>query len=166
MLISLKAKIFTELSRHVSTFFKILYWTNFPPTDGSITVHRADTLKVLTDSLSKDVGTHFMKQLVGYVQNTSGVITMSFADGTTAEADIVVGADGLKSVTREVMYRNFADAAKGHDEIKAQNFESFIQPTWSGMYAYRALIDSEKLHKIAPGHQSISKAILVSNRIV
>ena len=120
-------------------------------------------LKVMTDGLTKKVGTHFRKRLVGYVQDDSGIVTMSFADGTTAEADILVGADGLKSVTREVLYENLANDAKGRDEVEAQHLQKFIQPTWTGMYAYRALVDSEKLLQIAPGHQSPTKPLLVSN---
>jgi len=127
---------------------------------GSITVHRSDMLKVLSDSLSEVVSTHFKKRLVGYAQGNSDVVTLSFSDGTTAEADMLVGADGVGSVTREVMYQNLADAAMVHDEVEARKLESYIRPTWSGMYAYRALIDAEKLLEIAPGHQTMSKPML------
>lgn len=130
--------------------------------DGSTSVHRADMLNVLTDSLSEVVSTHFMKRLVGYVEGGSGVITMSFADGTTAETDVLVGADGLKSVTRAIMYQTLSEAAKVHDEVEAEKLQDFIQPTWTGMYAYRALVDSEKLLKIAPEHESPKKPIMVS----
>ncbi len=123
-------------------------------------------LKVLSDSLSEDVSTHFKKRLVGYAQGNSDVVTLSFSDGTTAEADMLVGADGVGSVTREVMYQNLADAAMGHDEVEARKLESYIRPTWTGMYAYRALIDAEKLLEIAPGHQTMSKPMLVSNQFI
>jgi len=143
-----------DLSEGGQDFYKVI------APYGTATVHRSDMLKVLTDSLSTKVGTHLSKRLLGYSQDSSGVITMSFSDGTTAEADVLVGADGLKSVAREVMYRNLANEAKGRDETEAQNMESFIQPTWSGVYAYRALIDAEKLAKIAPGHQAIAQPLL------
>lgn len=132
--------------------------------DGAITVHRADLLKVLTDSLPKNVGTHFSKRLVNYVQDDSGLVTMSFSDGTIAEADVLVGADGMKSVTREVMYRGLADEVKRRDEEEAQRLESFIQPTWMGIHAYRALVDTEALLKIAPGHQTSTTPVVVSNK--
>ena len=119
-------------------------------------------LNVLTDSLSTGVKTHFVKRLVGYVQDASRVIHMSFADGTTAEADVLVSADGLKSVTRAITYERLSEAAKAHDEAQAEKLRSFIQPTWTGMYAYRALVDSEKLLKIAPDHVSPNKPIIVS----
>ncbi|KLO11287.1 FAD/NAD-binding domain-containing protein [Schizopora paradoxa] len=127
---------------------------------GTASMHRADMLKVLTDNLSEDIGTHFEKRLVSYVQDGSGIVTVSFADGTTAEADILVGADGLKSVTREVFYEHLANDAKGRDESEAQHLQKFIQPTWTGMYAYRTLVDSEKLLKIAPDNQAPKKAFL------
>ncbi len=119
-------------------------------------------LKVLTDSLPKRVGTHFSKRLVGYVQNSSGVVTMSFSDGTIAEADVVVGADGMKSIVREVMYQDLADTAKDRDEAEARKLESYIEPTWMGIHAYRTLIDTEKLLKIAPGHQTSTTPVIVS----
>jgi len=97
---------------------------------------------------------------VSYIQYSSGVVTMFFSDGTTAEADVLVGADGMKSVTREVMYRSLADAAKGQNEEEAQNLEGFMQPTWMGIHAYRSLIDTEKLLKVAPGHQTSTTPVV------
>lgn len=125
-------------------------------------MHRADLLKVLTDSLPSHVGTHFSKRLVNYFQDDSGLVTMSFSDGTIAEADVLIGADGMKSVAREVMYRDLADEAKRRDEEEARRLEGFIQPTWMGIHAYRSLIDTEALLKIAPGHQTSTTPVVVS----
>ncbi|KZT56920.1 FAD/NAD(P)-binding domain-containing protein [Calocera cornea HHB12733] len=54
---------------------------------------------------------------------------LTFTDGTVAEADVLVGADGIKSVTRRVMYGDKAES---------------IEPKWSGCIAYRGLIPMEK----------------------
>jgi salicylate hydroxylase len=38
------------------------------------------------------------------VRNTGGTATLSFADGTEVESDVVVGADGIHSAVRESLY--------------------------------------------------------------
>lgn len=50
---------------------------------------------------------------------------LTFADGTTAEADAVVGCDGIKSRTREILLGTEQPAARA---------------VFSGKYAYRSLI--------------------------
>lgn len=45
------------------------------------------------------------KGLVGLEVDGEGPVTMSFADGTTATADYVLGADGAASKVRELLFR-------------------------------------------------------------
>ena len=54
---------------------------------------------------------------------------MRFADGTMAEADAVIGCDGIKSVCREIVL--------GKDNPLAQ-------PVFTGKHAYRGLIPMDK----------------------
>ena len=65
------------------------------------------------------------KRLVSIEDNylTDEPVVLRFADGTTATADGVIGADGIHSYTREFMM--------GKEEAK---------PTFSGSVAYRGLI--------------------------
>ena len=65
------------------------------------------------------------KRLVNIVDNfrTDEPVVLSFADGTTATADAVIGADGIHSYVREFMM--------GKEEAK---------PTFSGSVAYRGLV--------------------------
>ncbi|KAI2468654.1 mannitol 1-phosphate dehydrogenase [Annulohypoxylon bovei var. microspora] len=104
--------------------FEIRY-TNDYPAGG---VHRAhfldEMLKLLPDSVSK-----FGKRLANITSATDGSqdVVLHFADGTTAQHSAVVGCDGIKSKTREVLL--------GADEGKA---------LFSGKYAYRGLIPMEK----------------------
>ena len=46
---------------------------------------------------------HMDKRLENLVTQPSGGYTLSFEDGTTAEADAVIGADGIKSRVRQIL---------------------------------------------------------------
>ncbi len=64
-----------------------------------LTVHRGDFHKLLIDALPGDrivYDKHLTK-----VEDRGDVVVMHFADGTTEEAEIVIGADGVNSRIRE-----------------------------------------------------------------
>jgi salicylate hydroxylase len=65
-------------------------------------IHRADLHEILAEkamSLKPDV-VNLNKRATGFTENEHGV-EVSFADGTTVKGDLLVGADGLKSVVRK-----------------------------------------------------------------
>lgn len=62
-----------------------------------MTLHRADLAQVLLDHC--DVKPTLGHKVTGLLEFSDGV-ELEFADGTTATADVVVGADGLKSTVR------------------------------------------------------------------
>jgi 2-polyprenyl-6-methoxyphenol hydroxylase-like FAD-dependent oxidoreductase len=64
-------------------------------------MHRADLHEALTSIVPSEV-IHLNKKLVGLEQN-GGPVTLSFADGTTAKADAVIGADGVHSAVRDII---------------------------------------------------------------
>ncbi|WP_297845354.1 FAD-dependent monooxygenase, partial [Pseudomonas sp.] len=70
---------------------------------------------------------HFNKCLTT-IEETGAQVRLNFSDGTSAEADIVIGADGINSRIRE--------------ELLGQE-----KPLYSGWVAHRALIPSEVLTK-------------------
>jgi salicylate hydroxylase/6-hydroxynicotinate 3-monooxygenase len=84
-------------------------------------MHRGDLHEALLSALPPEI-VHLGKKLVGLDQAGGGV-TLSFADGTTASADAVVGADGVHSLVRELVV--------GPD-----------QPIHRGRIAYRAVFPS------------------------
>ena len=49
---------------------------------------------------------HMNKRLENLVRKPSGAYTLSFQDGTTTEADAVIGADGIKSAVRQILLGN------------------------------------------------------------
>ncbi|VDB82785.1 unnamed protein product [Peniophora sp. CBMAI 1063] len=73
---------------------------------------------------------HPSKRLSSLTQNDEdGVVKMYFADGSTAVADVVIGADGVRSAVRTSML--------SEDER--------VEPKWSGVIAYRASITRDML---------------------
>jgi len=81
-------------------------------------MHRADLHNALLSALPAEI-IHRGKKLVGLDQPTDRVL-LTFADGSSAHADAVVGADGVHSVVRELIL--------GTDE-----------PVHRGRIAYRAV---------------------------
>jgi 6-hydroxynicotinate 3-monooxygenase len=66
-----------------------------------LTIHRGDLAQLLTSALQP--GTlHLGRSLTGLEDNGRSV-RLTFADGSTEQADIVVGADGVNSIVREIL---------------------------------------------------------------
>lgn len=80
-------------------------------------MHRADLHEALCSILPEEI-IHLNKKLVGLDQE-QGQVTMSFADGTTATADAVVGADGVHSVVRSLIIGPDAPLHKGRIAYRA-----------------------------------------------
>jgi salicylate hydroxylase len=86
--------------------------------------HRADLLAALAAAVPAE-RLHTGKRCVGVDQSTDGA-TARFADGTSATADVVIGADGIHSAVRT--------AILGPEK-----------PRFSGHVAYRGLAPAERL---------------------
>jgi salicylate hydroxylase len=67
-------------------------------------IHRADLMSILSKALRARApnAVHMDKDVQGYVQTGDGV-TLAFADGSRAQGDLAVGADGIHSVVRAQM---------------------------------------------------------------
>ncbi|MEE6261102.1 FAD-dependent oxidoreductase [Plantactinospora sonchi] len=66
-------------------------------------VWRTDLYRALyTEAVDRGIRIEHGRRLVGVTDTDTGV-TAHFADGTTAEADILVGADGLRSTVRTLI---------------------------------------------------------------
>lgn len=70
----------------------------------SQTVRRADLYAALRDAAARrGIAVEHGKRLVDAEVGPDGRVTATFADGTTATADLLVGADGLRSRTRRLL---------------------------------------------------------------
>jgi len=93
--------------------------------DGGVgyNVHRADFLNLLFAALPK--GTVKLGHRCTRLSEDSDRVHLSFANGASAEADVVIGADGIRSVVQR--------------EIGLES-----HPTSEGTMAYRGLIPAER----------------------
>ncbi|KAJ3503290.1 hypothetical protein NLJ89_g8499 [Agrocybe chaxingu] len=76
--------------------------------------------------------THFNKRCVSVSPTSSGRNALRFADETTFEADLVIGADGIRSTIRKAV------VGEGDDRLQ-----------WTSTYAYRGLVSMEDLDTAA-----------------
>ena|ERR1700761_3802846 len=119
------------------------------------TLHRAHFLDALVRSLPPSCTTHFKKRFLSYSQPAGEPVTMTFADGTSASADVLFACDGVNSVTRRQMYR---------EEIETtgdKSLEQYIDPIWSGRIVYRILIPAVKIREINPNHRVLTTPNMV-----
>jgi salicylate hydroxylase len=93
---------------------------------GQQNVYRAKFLNVLAALVSPSIA-HFGKRLIAMEDKEDGV-RIQFADGTTAEADCVIGADGVHSRIRKHL-------------LGAEN--PAASAVFSGIVSYRGLIPME-----------------------
>ncbi len=90
-------------------------------------IHRADLHGILEDACRSQPDTRFeLGKALADVQESDDGVTLSFGDGSKAEADVLIGADGLKSTTRARVF--------GAD-----------QPRFAGYVAWRGLVPGERL---------------------
>ncbi|MCP9990414.1 FAD-dependent monooxygenase [Streptomyces albogriseolus] len=115
-----------------SDYFEILTATGDPimkeawPADGEQVhthlIHRGDFIDALLGVLPEGM-VHLGHKLESIEDKGEGAV-LTFANGTTAEADLVVGADGIKSVVRHQLF-------------------SQQPPVFSGEHAYRTVISTD-----------------------
>jgi salicylate hydroxylase len=88
------------------------------------TFHRADLLDALASGLDHSA-IHLGHRLTG-LEERSDRIVLAFANGAQAEAETVIGADGVRSVIRQALY--------GEDN-----------PTYTGQMVWRALLNGSNV---------------------
>jgi 2-polyprenyl-6-methoxyphenol hydroxylase-like FAD-dependent oxidoreductase len=80
-------------------------------------MHRADLHDALASVLPPEI-IHLDKKLIGLDQS-AGQVTLSFADGSKATADAVVGADGVHSIVRDIIVGPDAPVHRGRIAYRA-----------------------------------------------
>jgi salicylate hydroxylase len=86
------------------------------------TVHRADLLEVIRQAVPAD-SVRLGRRLAGFSASAAGV-SLAFADGERADADVLIGADGIHSVIRAALTEP-------------------APPAHSGLCAFRALVPAD-----------------------
>lgn len=69
----------------------------------TVTINRGALQRALAEAAQEQgVRIEYDKRFVGYTETDTGIIA-EFADGTTAEGDVLLGADGIHSPVRRIM---------------------------------------------------------------
>lgn len=87
-------------------------------------IHRADLQRILSEAVGLD-RIHLGRDLTSFTQDGDGVV-VDFADGSRTRADLVVCADGARSVARELLV--------GHDD-----------KIYTGRSGFRGLVEVKDL---------------------
>ena len=95
---------------------------------GQESVHRTLFAKDLV-SLLPEGSFHMGKRLVDIITQQSGRYTLHFANGESADADVVVGADGIKSKCRQILLGEYSPEAN---------------PKFAEEFAYRATVPMDR----------------------
>lgn len=121
------------------------------PNVGQNAVHRAQFLEELVHLLPKDC-LHFEKRLNHILDDRigSGKMLMKFDDGSVAEADGIVGCDGVWSRTREIM------VGKDHPAAK---------PVYTHKYAYRGLVPMPQAIEVLGEERATNASLWVSQKL-
>jgi len=94
-----------------------------------LTIHRGDLAQILTSALKP--GTLHLARSLTALDDTGSNVRLMFADGSSEQADIVIGADGVNSKVREILL--------GPEP-----------PKYSGDVAYRGLFPISLLNGFIP----------------
>lgn len=118
------------------------------PGVGQNAVHRARFLDELVKLLPKDMA-QFHKKLNHILDDRigSGKMLMKFKDGSVAEADAIIGCDGIKSRTRVIIVGEDHPAAK---------------PVYTHKYAYRGLIPMNQAIRVLGEERAVNSSMWVS----
>ncbi|KIS26109.1 monooxygenase [Arthrobacter sp. SPG23] len=100
-------------------------WPEFGDEKQTYLIHRRDFIEALLGVLPG--GMVQLGHKLDRIEDKGGRSVLTFANGETVEADLVVGADGIKSAVREQLF-----SAKG--------------PVFSGEHAYRVVISADDAH--------------------
>ncbi|QOD02917.1 NAD(P)/FAD-dependent oxidoreductase [Pseudarthrobacter sp. BIM B-2242] len=100
-------------------------WPEFGDEKHTYLIHRRDFIEALVGVLPE--GMVQLGHRLESIEDNGGRSLLTFTNGKTAEADLVVGADGIKSTVREQLFSD-----KG--------------PVFSGEHAYRVVISADDAH--------------------
>lgn len=96
--IEMPGSIFGDADGNVFTEF-----AGFPELPATKVMARADLFRALADyAAANGVRFEYGKRLVSFTE-TADSVTATFADGSTATADVLIGADGIRSTVRTLI---------------------------------------------------------------
>lgn len=116
--------------------------------------------EILLSHLSASIRCHLSSRLVSYdeIPESRGSLRLVFENGNTATCDLLIGADGIKSIVRK---KFVADHHHPTESGQVPNAD----PMWSGTFVYRSIIESKLISEQMPNHRLLTTPVIVSRRL-
>ncbi|OJA18233.1 hypothetical protein AZE42_10462 [Rhizopogon vesiculosus] len=122
-------------------------------------VHRQHLIDILKRHIPSSCTVHFNKRLTNYTKLSTGSLILHFADESSDNTDVLIGADGIRSSVR----KTFFETIDG-DLVDPSKIGHYIDPSWTGTLMYRAVVPVEKLLETDPNATTLEDFIVVSLR--
>jgi salicylate hydroxylase len=110
--------------------------------------HRKELLDIMTSFIPADK-VRFNKRLTSILEDDEK-LTLTFADGETVNASVLVGADGIQSTARE--------------HVLKPHHSDEVAPVYAGSYCYRAVIPMSEAEDILGNLTDVAKFYFGHNR--
>ncbi|KLO12590.1 FAD/NAD-P-binding domain-containing protein [Schizopora paradoxa] len=130
---------------------EVIYDYPVKPEDVGLGIHRVAFLDAIAP-MADPARTHFNKRCVSLSESSDGSeVVIHFADGTTASADIALGADGVRSVVRTYV----VEGVEGYTSPGR-----FVHASFTNSLVYRGLVPTAKLVEV--GVRTVMNKTVVS----
>ncbi|OKL60059.1 hypothetical protein UA08_04735 [Talaromyces atroroseus] len=106
--------------------------------------HRKDLLDIMTSRINRE-RVRFGKRVDSVRQDENGV-TITFKDGETVQADLLIGADGIRGPTRQA--------------VLGEQYPDKVSATYSGKYVYRSIAPMKEALDILGQHAGDARTFL------
>ncbi|OJA07726.1 hypothetical protein AZE42_06105, partial [Rhizopogon vesiculosus] len=88
-----------------------------------------------------------------------GSLVLHFADESSENTDVLIGADGIRSSVRKTLFETI-----DKDLVDPSKISHYTDPSWTGTLVYRAIIPAEKLLEMDPSNVFLGELVMVSLR--
>ncbi|KAM0716680.1 hypothetical protein Q7P37_008125 [Cladosporium fusiforme] len=103
--------------------------------------HRKELLDIMTSFIPIET-VHFNKSLESVEQHPDKVV-LKFTDGEAAQATLLAGSDGIKSVARK--------------DVLGPSYADEVAPVYANAYAYRAVLPMSEVYPILGADSDVAK---------
>lgn len=112
--------------------------------------HRKELLEIMKSFIP--TGTVRFSKRVAEMEQVNGKVVLRFADGEQISVDAVIGADGVRGISRQAVLGSLAP--------------ELVAPKYTGKYAYRGIVPMKEAKEILGEHGGDAKMFMASGRTV
>ncbi|KAA1470047.1 FAD/NAD-P-binding domain-containing protein [Dentipellis sp. KUC8613] len=117
----------------------------------AIPLHRMHLVDILKSALPDNCTIHTSKRLMFYTHTGDYTTMLHFDDGSTAATNVLIGADGIRSVVRTQLGAEVQKSGRLPQELQSPAaLQKAIEPKWTGTIIYRSLIKPTKVRADHP----------------